>query len=411
MARLVGWLILLVVVATPFAILEPEPRVASQERLNPLQIKRARALLLEHDPRRLRDGELRSLALSADELSLVLNYALAPLSGGASRVTVSEEALSAAFTRVLPKNPIGQYLNLAIALTETGGMPAIDNLRIGRVKFPGAVARPLLAVVFRLAYARVGLAEPGSLLRGIEFQQAAVILHYQWHTEIATAVRNQLIPAEDTERLHQFHLKLVEVAAEQQGIVALPALAAPLFAFGVERASKGDPVADNRAALLILSSYVSGQRLTALVPGAAKWPAPQRRSVRVHGRNDLTKHFLNSAALAATGGKTVAHAIGLAKEIEDSRGGSGFSFIDLMADEAGTRFGQRATESRVVAREIQKRAAEATQDLEWIPAPDGLREQMTEADFKRRYGGIEGAGYRNVMVDIMRRIDAVALYK
>ena len=39
-----------------------------------------------------------------------------------------------------------------------------------------------------------------------------------------------------------------------------------------------------------------------------------------------------SAAIAAAGGGVLADTIGVFKELDDSRGGSGFSFIDLLAD-------------------------------------------------------------------------------
>jgi len=416
--RLVAWLILLGtvaavvgVVALPFALLEQAPSVLATDRLNPPQIARARALLAEHDPRRLRDGDVKALALSADELGLVLNYVLAQLGGGASQVSITPHRLSAQISAQLPENPVGRYVNLDILLSETAAMPAVDTLKIGRISVPGMLANPVLGGFFRLAYAHAGLSDPGSLLRGIEFSDSGVKLHYQWHTAIVDAVRNQLVPVEDADRLRDFHLALVALTAREQGPVALPKLLGPLFALAASRASSGDPQADNRAALIVLSSYVSGRRLNALVPTAADWPVPSRLSVRLHGRVDLAKHFVNSAALAATGGQAVAQTVGLFKELDDSRGGSGFSFIDLLADEAGTRFGKRATESRVMARALQPRAASALTDAEWMPAPTGLQEHMTEADFNRRYGGVDGPGYRAVLADIGRRIDAVALYR
>jgi len=399
------------VVALPFAVLDGAPRVETETRLNPPQIARARALLAEHDPRRLKDGDVRALALSADELGLVLNYVLGQLGGGASRVTVSDHALSTQLTLIVPDNPIGRFVNLDVALSETSSMPEIEHLRIGRITVPGLLANPVLGAAFRIAYASTGLSDPGSLLHGIDFRDSGVTLHYQWHTAIVDAVRQQFVPAEDAARLREFHVELVGLTQDLRSPVSLPRLLAPLFLHAAARASGGDPVADNRAALLVLSAYISGRDLDALVPGAADWPAPRRLSVRLHGRVDLAKHFANSAALAATGGEAVAQTLGLFKELDDSRGGSGFSFIDLMADEAGTRFGKRATESRVMARAVQSRAAEALAEGEWMPDPTGLREHMSEAEFNRRYGGVDGPGYREVLADIERRIEAVTFYR
>lgn len=418
MLRLFGRLILLLVLAVvgglvllPFAVIEKTPVIAADVALNPPQIARARALLAEHNPNRLRDGDVRALELSVAEVSLVLNYLLDQLGGGASDVKLTERGLSARLTRTLPATPLGRYLNLEVVLDETPTLPAIDVLRCGRLRIPGLLANPIFNAAVDLAKAAAGLPASGSVLKHVSFADSGVTLQYQWDTQIASAVRKQLIPPEDEARLREFHLKLVAVVREHKRAMTLSELAAPLFALGVTRAAGGDPVADNRAALMVLSSYVTGQSLSALLPSAADWPAPARYTVRMHRRHDLAKHFLNSAALTATGGRTISKSLGLSKEIADSRGGSGFSFIDLLADEAGSRFGQRATESRVVAREIQQRAANAQQDIDWMPTPDGLQEQMSEAEFTQRFGGLAGAGYQQALAEIKRRIDAIALYR
>lgn len=46
--------------------------------------------------------------------------------------------------------------------------------------------------------------------------------------------------------------------------------------------------------------------------------------------------------LAAYAGTPLADVVGLFKEMEDSRGGSGLSFNDIAADRAGTRMGELA---------------------------------------------------------------------
>ena len=418
MLRFLGWLVLLSgvglvvgAIALPFGLLEDAPRIQAVHRMKPPQVARARALLAEHDPRRLRDGDVRALELSADELELVLNYVLQQLGGGASRVRVGEHVLLAEVTGMLPANPVGRYVNLDIGLSEVGAVPLVERLRIGHVSVPSLFVNPVVAAALRVAYASAGIDKPGSLFKGVEFGDRGIVVHYQWHTAIANAVRNQLVPVEDASRLREFHGALVALTRQGQGPLALPDLLAPLFELAASRASNGDPQADNRAALLVLSSYLSGRQLDLLVPAATDWPPATRRSVRLHGRADLAKHFVNSAALTATGGQAVAKTLGLFKELDDSRSGSGFSFIDLLADETGTRFGKRATESRVMARALQPLAAVARTDAQWMPDPDGLQEHMSEKEFNRRFGGVDGPGYRQVLDDIARRIDAIAMYR
>ncbi|MGE0334888.1 MAG: hypothetical protein AB7O21_02495 [Gammaproteobacteria bacterium] len=414
MLRVLGWLLLcavLGVMSLPFIALESAPLVSDDPALDPPQVARARALLAEHNPARLRDGDVKALHLSDAEANLVLDYLVDQFGDGASRVSLAEGRLTAQVSHALPASPLGRFLNLELVLSETDALPRIARLRVGRLRIPGMFANPVFDGLVGVARVAAGLPVDETLLKRVTFSPAEVALQYQWDAQLASAVRQQLVPPEDEARLHAFHLQLVGSVRERGRAMTLSELAAPLFALGVTRASSGDPVADNRAALLVLSSYVSGQRLTALVPAAENWPQASRYTVRVHGRHDLAKHFLNSAALTAAGGRAISTALGLSKEIADSRGGSGFSFVDLLADEAGTRFGQRATESRVVAREIQQRAANARRDLDWMPVPDGLREQMTEAEFERQFGGIAGDGYRRTLADIKRRIDAVAMYR
>ena len=141
-----------------------------------------------------------------------------------------------------------------------------------------------------------------------------------------------------------------------------------------------------------------------LLPDAANWPVPHRLSVRIYRREDLVQHFVNSALIAATGGEALAQTFGLGKEIDDSRGGSGFSFVDLLADKAGTRFGQGASASRDSAIAVQRFASATPSQGAWIPNPEGLLENLTEKVFKQRYGGVDGAGYRVVLGDIETRL-------
>jgi hypothetical protein len=46
-----------------------------------------------------------------------------------------------------------------------------------------------------------------------------------------------------------------------------------------------------------------------------------------------------------------------------------------------------------------------------MPATADLPEFMQEAEFKRRFGGIDGAEYKKMMAEIDRRIAALPLYR
>ena len=122
---------------------------------------------------------------------------------------------------------------------------------------------------------------------------------------------------------------------------------------------------------------------------------------------DLAQHFAISAALAAWAGEPLANTIGLDKEVDDARGGSGFSFADLAADRAGTRFGELAVRqpARLAAALAGGLGSEAI-----MPATDGLPEPMQADAFRRRFGHVGSAAYQQVVDDIEQRIAALALF-
>ena len=58
-----------------------------------------------------------------------------------------------------------------------------------------------------------------------------------------------------------------------KGRVSLAALLTPVFALAAEGGRASDPVAENRAAILVLTFYVDGRSLAQIVPDARSWRA------------------------------------------------------------------------------------------------------------------------------------------
>jgi len=171
------------------------------------------------------------------------------------------------------------------------------------------------------------------------------------------------------------------------------------------------PVFEKDAALLVLEANVNGRDLGTLVPEAREWPAPRRLSPTLQGRRDFAQHFMTSALVAALAGTALSDAIGIYKEVDDARGGSGFSFTDLAADRAGTRFGARSVRSAADARAIQDAARDGLADAGLMPPVRDLPEHMAEAEFRRRFGGLDDPRYLRIAEEIERRLDTLTLYR
>jgi hypothetical protein len=123
----------------------------------------------------------------------------------------------------------------------------------------------------------------------------------------------------------------------------------------------------------------------------------------MHGRHDLVEHFVVSAALAVPLGPDAAEAAGTAKEQSDSRGASGFSFVDLSADIAGTAFASRVAKGELSLSDV----ASGFLVKNYVPDGGNLDEGLSSKVFAERYGSTEDSRFREAKEKIRRRILAL----
>jgi hypothetical protein len=125
----------------------------------------------------------------------------------------------------------------------------------------------------------------------------------------------------------------------------------------------------------------------------------------IRGRNDRLLHFAVSAAITSLLGESASAAAGLAKELSDMKGTSGFSFGDLLADAAGTVFARRLS------------TGDAGRNLAWVaesfagaavlPDDAGLPDSLSQADFEKTYGGVADARFARVRERIATSVEAL----
>lgn len=207
------------------------------------------------------------------------------------------------------------------------------------------------------------------------------------------------------------HDQLVATARALPAQASLADLLAPIMTLATTRGRAGAAAEETRAALLTVTFYVNGWPIAALVPEAKEWPAPTRRSISLRGRGDLAQHFTVSALLATMGGEPLAAMIGLYKELRDARGGSGFSFSDLAADRAGTRFGELASGTTGAGARLSARLTNRLTEDDFMPPVTGLPDNLPEAEFTKRFGGVGAPAYNALVAEIDRRIGALTLFR
>jgi hypothetical protein len=387
---------------------EEAPRVAPRALVAPADIDRAVALARLHDPRHAQPGQLHEVVLRERDIDLLVDHAARRWLAINTRVQLQQGRLVA---QASFRAPWGRWLNVELGLRQTAALPVVDRLHIGRLPLPSALAVPLL----RTLAARNGV-QPDALLdidwiERVTIARGQMMVSYRIGPDTANRLRAALVAPSDEQRLRAYTGRLAVLTRDVDGHeVSLARLLPPLFALAAERsAAGGDAAAENRAALVTLTFYANQRSLGLMVPAAYDWPRPRPLSVTLQQRYDFPLHFLISAAIAAESGTPLADAVGLWKELADARrGGSGFSFNDLAADRAGTRFGELATRD---AARLQRRIADVTNEADFMPDVADLPEFLPEPTFLARYGGVGGAAYNRVLADIEARLDALPVFR
>jgi hypothetical protein len=173
-------------------------------------------------------------------------------------------------------------------------------------------------------------------------------------------------------------------------------------------------ILENEAAIMALAIYAGHPRFSTLSGDLsfAVDPIPTARKKPVlANRQDLSLHFIFSAAIKLLSDQGISIAVGEFKELMDrGNGGSGYSFIDLTADMAGANFATLAVDPRT-AKQIQNiMSVEATEAL-FFPNIDGFDEGMNKSQFRQKYSDIESAEYLEVINEIERRMSRLPVSK
>jgi len=418
--RLILRLFLLLLVGLPllavglvYLAVDDTALVQGVATLTPAHVQRARWLLDRNDPRTMRPGVLRTIVVSEEDLDIATNYLAHQFGGGASKVALHDGGGVVRASLALPPNPVGRFVNLDLAWRETGSLPRVETLRLGRVPVPAMLCNWLLDRGLAYLQNHQRYAAAADVVRQVRARDGFLTVDFEWNEAAPEQLKAALIGRSQQERWQLYNARLVALAdAPDIGrVVSLERLLGPLLQLAAERGAGGDAVQEYRSALVVLAFYVNGKGLAALVPQARTWPTPRRHVVTLAGRPDLTQHFTISAVLAATAGSPLSDVVGLYKELDDARNGSGFSFNDLAADRAGTRLGAMAVGAAAGRERLRQAVAAGLRESDLMPEVRDLPEFMPQAEFVRRFGGVGKPPYQAMVARIEQRLDALPLYR
>lgn len=410
-------LILMLILLSPVALaalvwlgFADDPLVRAAASLSHGDIERVQTLLRGNDPRKPAAGSARTLEVGAHDLNLLANYLVRQLSGAKARVRLVDRRLLMHATMELPQLPLRRYLNLQASLAVDNGSARIVDVTIGRIPIPDPVADAAMDLLISRGHGQLRLDRAIELVERVEILPDRLRIRYQWHPRLITEARHALLSGADRASLRHYHEHLATISRRNPSSKgSLMPLLTQMFKEAEARSATRDPVAENTALLTVLGAWASRQgHLRRLVPESKLRPRYFR--LKLFGRYDLAQHLLISAALAARGDGSLSDAVGLLKEINDADHGSGFSFTDIAADRAGTRFGRLAVGSKPLAHRFQRLVALGLEEADIMPLVRDLPEHLDSAEFRRRFDRVGSPAYAETIRKIDRRIAACRLY-
>lgn len=399
------WLLALIVLpalllaALWWGVIDAKPGVRRAVQVNLADLDRGKAIVDALGLRRMQEGEVRQLVLSESDLDKGVNFlAHRAVSGSASaQIVLSQLIVRASLPLQIPR--MRRFVNLELVLAPSEEVMQPARLRIGKLSLPAGLAGNLVGWGLARSPYAAELAAARAMLDSAQVSGQTLALRFTWRG----AALEQAIEGVDEATLTLYRKRL-----NQAGKGDFAVLLGEAFKLAQVRSKNHDPVAENRAALTTLAEKALGGRLLSR-RGMVK--VDRRTGLKLDGREDAAQHFALSAFLAATGGEGLSELAGVYKELKDAQqGGSGFSFVDLAADRAGSRLGEASTRSRAAALKMQQRLAGVADAKVFFPAVGDLPEFMQQAEFQRRFGGVGQPAYQKMLEQIEARIAAAPLY-
>jgi len=406
----------------PFALvmlaIERTPLVMDNEEARFDDIGDAKDILKRFDPRMMDANTTTKVSVTDDEISMAIGAALSRFSPIKGRVFAAEDGVAIRGTMKLPipDTFLGRYVNVEAVVAPSDSELVVSRLSVGAVGIPSWIIKP--ATVYALDwFMGVGKGEPTyASVRSVAVDGNRIIVAFQpppnLFADVKAAAR-RVTQIDNVESVRAYAANLIDTG--RRGEQSLAPYLRNAFTLAKERSRTKDPVEENRALILALALQFGDPHFGILLSGVQTSELAaadfDNENVTIQNRHDWVQHFTTSAGLQIAANSGISDFIGVAKEIKDSQTSSGFSFGDLAADRTGVRLAEVATASAESARRVQDAFADLSGESHFFPKAIDLPEDLTEAQFKARFGDVDTPEYESQVRTIDQRIAKIAVYK
>lgn len=394
-----------------FVSIEKRPSVERLTTVAPEHIERARYLLEQHRQRRP-ENTPATISILPEDIDIAVNYLAKLFTNGKARVKLSHQQAEINASLPLPLQSIKGYINFQATLTETTALPQLQSIRIGQLAIPDAIVQFLITRLIQELKKHPHYGNGINVIQNVRFSVESLEVAYNLPDRLfeSNSYNFPVLSKFERDKIYRYHLFLVQnsyrIPSEQsaQTSLTLSQILQPLMQMAAKYSEKNQAPIENRAAILAATFHILKLPLEYLIPEAVDWPRPKHQIITLDGRQDFAQHFIVSAAITAYADTFLSDAIGLYKEIEDARSGSGFSFNDIAADRAGTLFGELATTSHATALKLQRWATRGMTDKDLMPDWSDLPEHLPKSIFRQQFGNMDTPAYEQMMKKIEKRV-------
>ncbi len=408
-----------------FLILEREPLVFDTQTVRTDDAVRTGRFARQMVKKLLENSD-RAHIVSASEKDLNALFAVGHRSiPEASAIsTISSELFEVEATLKVPPNPVGNYLNFRLNLLPSESGFRVARATIGDLFLTDSMVRFIAGLGLNLVFGDNAGEQLLQSVHAVDLKKGQIDVYLkpisnmpqlvQQMKRRVRRIRDEVALLGRPEHIRLYYSALSKLGQDlpENQRVSLSYFMGHLFQMAVNRG--GDPVLENRAAILALGIYLGNWRVEQMTGRVRtekmKQAARQDLEVVLAGREDLRLHFLISAVLQMASESGITHAIGEFKELLDAGdGGSGFSFVDLAADRAGVRFAEAATNPEV-AHVLQQRLALDASESQFFPVIQNLPEGLSEASFEHHFGTLESERYLHLVNSVDACLDQLPVY-
>ncbi len=387
--------------------LDNSPQTIIMQGMNREDIQRAKQLL--HVAPEDRDS-IKTVSLNQKDMNIAASYLLSHFVENTTMIEFLGDRILFQIAIFVPENPWGRYLDFHFVLKQNGDAIIIKSFKIGEISIPDRAANFLIPfIVHHTALNQYWLAIT-QYVKNIRITPQTLEVSYLGSI-VETAKQLAINKHKNYPNLYIYQQQINEIVNQHNPAwrLSLSDLLQPLFLTAYQRSTDENAIQENRAVIIAVASYVYKNELRHYLPLGLVYS--KEYLVFAFKRVDIPQHFIASALLTAVDTSLLSQQMGIEKEVGDAQHGSGFSFIDLSADRAGTRFGQLAVASQRQARRLQQIMSEIKDYSAILPDIQDLPEHMDEATFKEKYQNVDSPSYKQMIQLIDSRIAALPLYQ